>query len=104
MHQTQGIFMRPSKALNLHREEIRQIVSQYHAENPRVFGSVLDGSDRNDSDLDLLVDPTSETTMMDIAKIQRKLQLLLGVSVDILTPKSLPALYRKTILEKAKPV
>jgi uncharacterized protein with HEPN domain len=36
--------MRPSEALELHREEIRRIVKGAHAENPRVFGSVLHGN------------------------------------------------------------
>ena len=96
--------MRPSEVLSLHRKEIRQIVEQYHAENPRVFGSVLDGTDTNNSDLDLLVDPTSETTLMDIARIQRRLQALLGITVDVLTPKALPERFRHTILKAARPV
>jgi hypothetical protein len=37
--------MRPSEALNLHREEIRSIVESRRATNPRVFGSVLHGDD-----------------------------------------------------------
>lgn len=96
--------MKPSMALNLHREDIRRIVSQFHAKNPRVFGSVLVGDDTEESDLDLLVDPTSETTLLDIAKIQNRLQSLLGVSVDVLTPKALPEKFRPSVLLKAMPV
>ena len=75
--------MRPSLALELHRKEIRSIVTAHHANNPRVFGSVLDGEDTELSDLDLLVDTTPQTTLFDIAKIQNKLQKLLHVSVDV---------------------
>lgn len=62
--------MKPSQALNRHRAEIRSIVANHRARNARVFGSVLNGADTDTSDLDLLVDPTPETTLLDIARIQ----------------------------------
>jgi len=51
--------MRPSTAINANREAIRQVVTSHRACNARIFGSVLHGDDADDSDLDLLVDPTS---------------------------------------------
>ncbi|MBI4203857.1 MAG: nucleotidyltransferase domain-containing protein [Betaproteobacteria bacterium] len=96
--------MKPSEALRLHREDIRRVVEQNRTRNPRVFGSILHGEDTDDSDLDLLVDPTPDTTLMDIARIQNRLQKLLGVSVDVLTPKALPAYYRDRVLSEAEPV
>lgn len=65
---------------------------------------VLRGVDSDDSDLDLLVDPTSETTLMDIAAIQVALERLLGVSVDVLTPNALPDKFRSQVLAEAEPV
>ena len=47
--------MKPSEALQMHRDEIRRIVENNDARNPRVFGSVLHGDETDDSDLDLLV-------------------------------------------------
>lgn len=96
--------MRPSEALRLHREDIRRVVEQNRTRNPRVFGSILHGEDTEDSDLDLLVDPTPDTTLMDIARVQNRLQKLLGVSVDVLTPKALPESFRDRILSEAVPV
>lgn len=96
--------MRPSQALKTHREAIRRIVAAHRASNARVFGSVLREQDRDDSDLDLLIDPTSETTLMDVAAIQVELQGLLGVSVDVLTPNALPEKFRSTVLAEAVPV
>lgn len=54
--------MRPSVALHQHRDEIRRIALSHRVTNVRVFGSALHGDDTEDSDLDLLVEPTSETT------------------------------------------
>lgn len=96
--------MKPSEALQSHREEIRRVAEQNHTRNPRVFGSVLHGQDSEESDLDLLVDPTPDTTLMDIARIQNQLQRLLGVSVDVVTPKALPESFRNRVLSEAVPV
>lgn len=96
--------MKPSTALALHRESIRHIVATHHACNARVFGSVLAGQDAEGSDLDILVDTTAQTTLMDVAAIQVKLEGLLGVSVDVLTPKALPESFRARVLAEARPV
>lgn len=93
--------MKPSEALNLHRHEIRLIVEKNHAKNARIFGSVMTGEDTENSDLDLLVDPTNQTTLFDIAEIQNQLQKLLNVSVDVLTPKALPEKFRTRVLQEA---
>ena len=96
--------MKPSIALEQHRDAIRQIVARHHAVNTRVFGSVLRGSDGDDSDLDLLIDPTPDTTLFDIGAIRHELLQLLGVPVDVLTPKALPEKFRAAVLAEAKPV
>ncbi|WP_370260872.1 nucleotidyltransferase family protein [Limnobacter sp.] len=93
--------MKPSEALALNRHAIRQVVASHHAGNARVFGSVLIGTDTENSDLDLLIDPTPETTLMDVAAIQVELQSLLGVHVDVLTPKALPETFRSKVLAEA---
>lgn len=96
--------MKPSQALNMHRQDIRRVVEQHHAKNPRVFGSVLHGEDTDESDLDLLIDPTPETTLMDIGAIRYELRKLLGVTVDVLTPRALPDSFKASVIAEAKPV
>ncbi|WP_237153069.1 nucleotidyltransferase family protein [Oryzibacter oryziterrae] len=96
--------MKPSNALESNRDIIRRVVEAHRAENARVFGSVLRGEDTDGSDLDILIDPTAETTLMDVAAIQLELQRLLGVSVDVLTPRALPDAHRSRILSEAVPV
>lgn len=96
--------MRPSIALEQNRIAIREITRRFHTVNPRVFGSVLSGEDKEGSDLDLLVDPTRETTMMDIGAIRYELHQLLGIEVDVLTPKALPDSFRALVLAEAIPI
>lgn len=96
--------MKPSEALASNRAEIRRVVEAHRASNARVFGSVLHGLDTDDSDLDILVEPTAETTLMDVAAIQVELQRILGVPVDVLTPRALPEALRRRVLAEAEPV
>jgi predicted nucleotidyltransferase len=96
--------MRPSAALQAHREAIRSIALRHRVTNVRVFGSVVHGDDTEDSDLDLLVEPTRETTLMDIAKIQLEVAQLLKVAVDVLTPRALPTKFRDQVIAEAQVV
>lgn len=82
--------MRPSIALDLKRSAIREAASRFRVANPRVFGSVLHGTDQDDSDLDLLVDALPGATLFDLGGLQDELESLLGVHVDLLTPAELP--------------
>lgn len=96
--------MSPSIALRLKREAIREITSRYRATNPRVFGSVLHGDDHEGSDLDLLVDAMPGATLFDLGGLQDELEELLGVRVDLLTPRDLPLKFRAQVLAEAIPV
>ena len=96
--------MKPSQALEAHRSELRQLAARYGFFRPRVFGSVLHGDDTEDSDLDLLVDPTPSTTFLTLGGLQLDAERLLGVRVDVLTPKALPRRSREHILQEAAPL
>lgn len=96
--------MKPSTALERHRDTIRRIVRAHRARNPRVFGSAVHGEDTESSDLDILVDPIGDASLLDIARIQVELEKCLGVSVDVLTPKGLPEKIRVQVLREAEPV
>jgi predicted nucleotidyltransferase len=94
--------MRPSEALFLHRARIRQVALSHRVRDVRVFGSALTGDDTEGSDLDLLVEPTAETTLLDIGAIRLELKQLLGLEVDVLTPNSLPDKFRAKVLQEAQ--
>jgi predicted nucleotidyltransferase len=96
--------MRPSIVLDIKRSAVREATSRFHAANPRVFGSVLYGTDQDGSDLDLLVDALPGTTLFDLGGLQDELESLLGIHVDLLTPADLPLKFRAKILAEAQPV
>jgi len=94
--------MKPSRALEKNRTEIRRIVEMHGAANPRIFGSTLHGLDTELSDLDILVDPIAgKTTLISLVRIQRDIEALTGVETDILTPMSLHETYRQAVLAEA---
>jgi len=96
--------MKPSEALEAHRVELRQLVSRHGLARPRVFGSVLSGTDTDESDLDLLVDATETTTLFTLARLEHPAEELLGVRVSVLTPGFLSAKFRDRVLEQAEPL
>lgn len=96
--------MRPSLLLDLKRSAVREAAGRFRTANPRIFGSVLHGTDREDSDIDLLVDALPGATLFDLGGLQDELESLLGVHVDLLTPDDLPPKYRAKVLAEAQPV
>jgi predicted nucleotidyltransferase len=96
--------MKPSIILDLKRGAVREATSHFRTANPRIFGSVLHGTDQDGSDLDLLVDALPGATLFDLGGLQVELESLLGIHVDLLTPADLPSKFRSQILAEARPV
>jgi uncharacterized protein len=83
---------------------IHALTNRHRAANPRVFGSVLHGLERKDSDIDILVDALPGATLFDLGRLQVALEDLLGAPVDLLTPGDLPKLFRERVLAEARPI
>lgn len=96
--------MRPSEALQNHREAILKLAARLGVKNIRVFGSVLHGDDTESSDLDLLVDVPKGTTLLDMVRLQNEIEQEIGVAVDVLTAGDLPPKIRTRVLQEARPL
>lgn len=96
--------MRPSLVLEANRDLIRDLTTRHKALNPRVFGSVARGEDREDSDLDIVVDLLPETTLLDLGGLQYDLQDKLGIEVHLVSARGLQGRMRDRILGEAKAV
>jgi uncharacterized protein len=84
--------------------ELRELVIRHGLAGARVFGSVLTGTDDEERDLDLLVDPTETTSLFTLAGFKTDAEELLGVPVSVLTPDALPAKFRSEVLQQAQPL
>ena len=96
--------MKPSDILKAKSSLIRATVMRYRTTNPRVFGSVVHGTDKEGSDIDLLVDALPGTTLFDLGGLQDELETVLSASVDLLTPADLPAKFRAKVLSEGQPI
>jgi uncharacterized protein len=96
--------MKPSEALELNRDAIRDAVGRYPTANPRIFGSVAHGSDTDGSDLDILVDALPGATLFDLGGLYEELVELLGVPVDLRTPQDLSPKFRERVVLEAVPL
>ncbi|MDY8110986.1 nucleotidyltransferase family protein [Fulvimarina sp. 2208YS6-2-32] len=102
--------MKPSEALEKHRETIRSVLATYPVINPRVFGSVARGEDTEASDLDILVklgpdmDEAKPLTLFDLARMEFKLQEIIGVKVDIRLEDGFSARMRNRLMVRTVPL
>lgn len=96
--------MRPSVALHHQRHAVLEAARRFGMSNPRVFGSVLRGTDAEGSDLDLLVDVPPGTTLFALGGFKEELEEALGVPVDVLTPGDLPPKFRAVVLAEARAI
>lgn len=99
-----GEMPRPSVLLAIKRDAMREAVKRFRADNLRIFGSVLYGTDREGSDIDLLVDALPGATLFDLGGLQDELESLLGVHVDLVTATDLPQRFRAKVLAEAQPI
>ena len=96
--------MKPSLAFAENIEAIKAVIARYSVRNPRLFGSVASGRDSEASDIDLLVDALPGTTLLDLCGLQDELADMLGVPVDVHTPKEISPRYRDQVLALARPI
>lgn len=89
-------------------EEIKQkaipVLKKAGAVRASLFGSVVRGEERGDSDIDILVDLPKGTGLFAFVNLQCKLEEALKTKVDLVTYKSLHPLLRDRILKEQKPI
>ena len=85
------------------RAEILRIAESHGGRGVRVFGSVVRGDNKADSDVDLLVEFEKGKTLLDLIGLKLDLEKLLGASVDVVTPNSLRYI-RERVLAEALPI
>lgn len=92
------------QTLQQQKQRILDIAGQYHAVNVRVFGSVIRGEEREDSDIDLLVDFLPGTTLLDQVGLSLALSDALKRKVDIVSERGLNKHLCQRILQEAVPL
>jgi hypothetical protein len=77
------------------------IAQKYGAKNVRVFGSMARSEEDMDSDLDIIVEMESGSSLLDIIAIKQDIEELLGRKVDVVTEASISPYIRDAVLKEA---
>ena len=86
------------------RARIGELATKRRVNRIRVFGSVARGEDTRDSDVDFLVSPKVDCGLFDLGSLQVELEELLGVDVDVVSDRSVPADLRHELEAEAIPL
>jgi predicted nucleotidyltransferase len=81
---------------------IAKLAAVSHLEDVRVYGSVARGDESAGSDVDLLVAPTAEATLFDIAQFELVLEAILHVLVSVVSIDSLDDRDRRIVDEAVR--
>lgn len=90
----------PPSLANQH-DAIMRLARRHGATNLRLFGSAARGEEREDSDLDLLVEMEPGRSLLDHVALKQDLEDLLGREVDVVTEQSLHPRIRERVLREA---
>jgi uncharacterized protein len=87
----------------LPQRQIAEFCQRHHIRKLAVFGSVLHGDARPDSDLDVLVEfESGHVPGLAFFAMEQELSSLLGRKVDLNTPQFLSPYFRDRVMEEAK--
>ena len=92
------------RRLRRHRRAVIDTAARRGASNIRVFGSVARGDESEQSDIDLLVDLSSDVGLVALAGLAREIGEIVGVDVDVVPADSLKPGLREQVLAEAIPL
>lgn len=86
------------------REEMPALAARYQVASLGLFGSYLHGTQRPDSDLDVLVSFRETPTLLRLVELENHLSDLLGVKVDLVLREALKPRIGARVLQEVVPV
>jgi predicted nucleotidyltransferase len=86
------------------RDAILALARKYGIRQVRLFGSVVRGEDRPDSDLDVLVDFEPKRTLLDLIGFEQDLEELFGRKVEVISARGLNPRIEAQVLREAVPL
>lgn len=92
--------------IDSHRIELEEVLKEYGATNPRLFGSVARGDASENSDIDVLLNLATGTgnALSRAAGINESFRRILGISVDVIAPERAASPLSESLLEDVVPL
>jgi uncharacterized protein len=82
------------------KKELLPILKRHQVSRAGVFGSVAEGTSRETSDIDFLVEFKGEKSLLDLVALKLDLESRVNRKIDILTYKALNPLIKKKVLSQ----
>jgi predicted nucleotidyltransferase len=89
--------MAPIDILNEHLEELQR---QYNVSKIGIFGSFSRGEDRSSSDVDIIVEFSTQVDLFTFLELKEHLEAILGREIDLVTKNALKPLIKDRILSE----
>jgi len=92
--------------IRIPKRKIRDFCQRYDVQRLALFGSVLGGDFRPDSDIDVLVvfDPSARVTFLTLGRMKRELSVIFQRPVDLVPQDGLKPAIRDIVLSSAQEV
>lgn len=86
------------------QEAINNDPAKTYIDKAFLFGSYLHDTQKEDSDIDILIEfkPTTRIGFFEFAQIQRRISDFLGKKVDLLTPPAISEFFKEKIINEAE--
>jgi hypothetical protein len=84
------------------KKKVLPVVKRYEVQKAAIFGSFVRGEQREDSDIDILVEfkDRENKTLLDLIGLELELQEVLNRKVEVLTYRSIHPLLKDYILKE----
>jgi predicted nucleotidyltransferase len=89
-----------TKALEELKSKIIPVLQQHDVIHAAIFGSFARGEEREDSDLDILVEFGEGKSLLDLVGLKLELEEFLGRKIDVVTYNALHPEIREKVLEE----
>ena len=87
--------------MNTNLEQIKKkvipVLKQAGVTRSAIFGSYVRGEERKSSDIDILVELPEGKSLLDLVRLERRLEGILGKKVDLITYNSIHPLLKNYI-------
>ena len=86
------------------REAVRQVPHLADIKSVALFGSYVNGTPTEESDVDVLIDfePNATIGFFALSDIKDSLETVLGRPIDLLTPQAISKYFRSKVLAQAE--
>lgn len=86
------------------QQKIIPILKRHGVLRAALFGSLISGKMKEDSDIDLLIELEQEKSLLDLVALKLELEEVLGRNVDVVEYVTIHPLLKERILREQVPV